>query len=86
MKKKKLVKIVKKFKSDSIYDCIAPVSGGKDGSYVGSKIRDELGLNPLTVTSRPPLELDVGKKVLKNFLNMDMTMSTLHQIIKLCRN
>ena len=82
MKKKKLVKIVKK----CIYDCIAPVSGGKDGSYVGSKIRDELGLNPLTVTSRPPLELDVGKKVLKNFLNMDMTMSTLHQIIKLCRN
>ena len=45
-----------------------PVSGGKDGSYVASKIRDELGLNPLTVTSRPPLELEVGKKNLINFL------------------
>ena len=67
-RKKELLQIVKKFKSDSIYDCIVPVSGGKDGSYVASKIRDELGLNPLTVTSRPPLELNVGKKNLTNFL------------------
>ncbi|MDA9597484.1 N-acetyl sugar amidotransferase [Candidatus Pelagibacter sp.] len=67
-RRKELLQIVKKFKSNSIYDCIVPVSGGKDGSYVASKIRDELGLNPLTVTSRPPLELDVGKKNLTNFL------------------
>jgi len=63
-----LLKIVKKFKSNSIYDCIVPVSGGKDGSYVASQIRDKYGLNPLTVTSRPPLELDVGKTNLTNFL------------------
>ena len=65
---KELLQIVKKFKSNSIYDCIVPVSGGKDGSYVASQIRDKYGLNPLTVTSRPPLELDVGKKNLTNFL------------------
>ena len=34
------------YKSDSIYDCIVPVSGGKDGSYVASKIRDELNWQP----------------------------------------
>jgi N-acetyl sugar amidotransferase len=68
IRRKELKNIIKKYKSNNIYDCIVPVSGGKDGSYVASKIRDELGLNPLTVTSRPPLELDVGKKNLTNFL------------------
>jgi N-acetyl sugar amidotransferase len=67
-RKKELRQIIKKYKSSSIYDCIVPVSGGKDGSYVASKLRDDLGLNPLTVTSRPPLELTVGKKNLINFL------------------
>ncbi|MDB9807967.1 N-acetyl sugar amidotransferase [Candidatus Pelagibacter sp.] len=67
-RKRQLKEIIKKYKSNSVYDCIVPVSGGKDGSYVASKIRDELGLNPLTVTSRPPLELDVGKRNLTNFL------------------
>ena len=67
-RRKELLQIVKKFKSNGIYDCIVPVSGGKDGSYVASRIRDKFGLNPLTVTSRPPLELDVGKTNLKNFL------------------
>ena len=60
-KKKELKQIIKKYKSSSEYDCIVPVSGGKDGSYVASKLRDELGLNPLTVTSRPPLELNMEK-------------------------
>ena len=67
-RKKELLQIFKKFKSNSIYNCIVPVSGGKDGTYVSSKIKNELGLNPLTVTSRPPLERDVGKKDLSNFL------------------
>ena len=67
-RKIELKQIIKKYKSSSVYDCIVPVSGGKDGSYVASKIRDELGLNPLTITSRPPLELNVGKKNLINFL------------------
>ena len=67
-RRKELVTIIKKFKSDSTYDCIVPVSGGKDGSYVVSQIRKKFGLNPLTITSRPPLELDVGKKNLTNFL------------------
>tara|TARA_Y100001935_G_C17267666_1_gene490071 strand:+ start:169 stop:1290 length:1122 start_codon:yes stop_codon:yes gene_type:complete len=70
-RKKELKKMIKDYKSNSIYDCIVPVSGGKDGSYVSYKIKHELGLNPLTVTSKPPLELDVGKKNLENFLKKD---------------
>ena len=67
-RRKELVQIIKKFKSSSAYDCIVPVSGGKDGSYVASQIREKFGLNPLTITSRPPLELDIGKKNLTDFL------------------
>ena len=68
---KELKSIVKKHKSKENYDCIIPVSGGKDGSYVAHKIKDDLGLNPLTVTSRPPLETDIGKKNITQFLKYD---------------
>ena len=67
-REKELTRLLNRHKSKDSHDVIVPVSGGKDGSYVASKLRDEFGLNPLTVTSRPPLELDVGKKNLINFL------------------
>ena len=70
-RQKELKSILKKYKSNSIYDCIVPVSGGKDGSYVSSKLRDDLGLKVLTVTSRPPLEINLGRNNLLNFLKYD---------------
>ena len=70
-KNTRIKKILSKYKSKGIYDCIVPVSGGKDGTYVASKLRDEWGLNPLTVTSRPPLEIDLGKKIFQNFLKFN---------------
>ena len=62
--------ILKKNKREkkSNYDCIVPVSGGKDGSYVAYKLKEDYGLNVLTVTARPPLESDIGKKNLHNFI------------------
>ena len=62
---KKLFKNNKKNK----YDCIVPVSGGKDGSYVAYILKKKFGIRPLAVTVRPPLELDLGSKNLKNFIN-----------------
>lgn len=50
------------------FDCIVPVSGGKDGSYVSYKLKHEYGMNPLTVTSRPPLTLELGDRNLLNFV------------------
>jgi len=67
-RKKELQTILKKYKSNGNYDCIVPVSGGKDGAYVTHKLRDELGLKVLTVTSRPPLETEIGKKNITKFL------------------
>jgi len=49
------------------YDCLVPVSGGKDGTYVAHQLRDKHKAEILTVTSRPPLELDIGQKNLNNF-------------------
>lgn len=51
------------------YDCIVPVSGGKDSTYVADKMKNELGLNVLTVTVTPALESDLIKKNFDNFLN-----------------
>lgn len=50
------------------YDCIVPVSGGKDSTYVADKIKNELGLNVLTVTITPPLETKLIQDNLNHFL------------------
>ena len=51
------------------FDCIVPVSGGKDGSYVAHNLKNKFGMNPLCVTVTPPLQLDLGKKNLEFFIN-----------------
>ncbi len=65
-KKNLLGKFVKKNKN---FDCIVPVSGGKDSSYVAHQVKNNLGLNPLCITIRPGLEYDLGKENLLNFLS-----------------
>lgn len=50
------------------YDCIVPVSGGKDSTYVADKMKNEFGLNVLTVTITPPLETELIQKNLERFL------------------
>ncbi|MBM22962.1 MAG: legionaminic acid biosynthesis protein PtmG [Gammaproteobacteria bacterium] len=51
------------------YGVIVAVSGGKDGSYVAYKLREEYKVNPLCVTVRPPLELEIGQTNVVNFIN-----------------
>lgn len=50
------------------FDCLAPVSGGKDGSYVAYNLKHKYGLNPLCVTVTPPLPLPLGESNLKAFV------------------
>ena len=68
-RKNDFLKIVKRFKSNKDYDCIVPVSGGKDGSFICYTLKHKFNLNPLAVTVRPPLELELGKNNLINFIN-----------------
>lgn len=58
-----------KFRSKTGFDCIVPVSGGKDSSYVAYMMKHRLKMNPLCVTIRPNLALDVGRQNLINFIN-----------------
>jgi len=51
------------------FDCIVPVSGGKDGSYVSYMLKHKYGMNPLAITVRPALSLEIGDKNLINFIN-----------------
>ena len=59
----------KKTNKKGIYDCIVPVSGGKDGSYITHSLIERFGIKPLCVTVRPPLALDIGRRNLDGFLN-----------------
>jgi N-acetyl sugar amidotransferase len=54
-------------KSGDQFDCIAPCSGGKDGTYVAWKLKHELNMNPLCITFMPQLQTPLGKRNLENF-------------------
>lgn len=67
-RQRQFLKDIKQFKKNNLYDCLVPVSGGKDGSYVSYVLKEKFGLNPLTVTIRPPLESEIGNENLKKFI------------------
>lgn len=58
-----------KHNQHSPFNCLVPVSGGKDGSYVAHQLKHKYGMTPLTVTVTPPLALQIGDANLKAFLN-----------------
>lgn len=56
-------------KQASAYDCVIPVSGGKDSTWQVSKCL-EAGLRPLAVTWRTPGRTQVGEKNLANLRHL----------------
>ena len=56
-------------KSNDKFDVIVPYSGGKDGGYIAWMLREKLGMTPLVVTKRPPMEDPIGEQNIKNFLD-----------------
>lgn len=78
-RKKKLEKILKEVKKNKTgdFDCIVPVSGGKDGSYVCYKLINEFNVKPLAVTINPPLRTEIGKTNLENFSRQKINLITL---------
>ena len=62
--------LAKQVKSlDRRYDCLIPVSGGKDSHWQVIKCL-ESGLHPLTWTCRPPLPTPIGQKNLENLKSL----------------
>lgn len=69
-RKEELNSLLDKYRcTNGNFDCIVPVSGGKDGSYVAYTLKHKYGMNPLCVTVRPALALKVGEQNLYNFIH-----------------
>ncbi|WP_293751044.1 N-acetyl sugar amidotransferase [uncultured Paraglaciecola sp.] len=69
-REKELLLLLKKFKSnDSNWDCIVPVSGGKDSTYQVVRML-QLGLNPLCVTSTTCDLSDLGRTNIENIKHL----------------
>lgn len=51
------------------YDCIVPVSGGKDSTWQTIKCL-ELGLKPLAVTWKTPARTEIGRRNLENLVGL----------------
>lgn len=68
-RKTELDKVLKRHRRvDGFFDCLVPVSGGKDGSYVAHQLKHKHGMKPLCLTVNPPLQLKVGQQNLKAFV------------------
>lgn len=55
-------------RKDGGFDCLVPVSGGKDGSYVAYNLKHKYDMNPLCLTVTPALPLPLGEKNLRAFV------------------
>lgn len=66
-RKQELLEILGRYRSKdgSNYDCIVPVSGGKDSTFQTIRML-ELGLNPLCVTSTTDKLSDIGRRNIEN--------------------
>lgn len=65
LRSREFIKLVEKYKRSNIWDCIIPVSGGKDSTAQVLKIL-ELGLNPLCINSRTCDLSNLGRANLEN--------------------
>jgi N-acetyl sugar amidotransferase len=72
-RKNELLELVTRYKSidGSNWDCIIPVSGGKDSTFQVIKML-ELGLNPLCVTAMTCHLSDIGRRNIQNIKNLGL--------------
>lgn len=73
---KKIVELAKK-KTESNYDCVIGVSGGKDSTKQAIVARDILGLRCLLVNAEPEGITEIGKKNIANLKNLGFDVMTL---------
>jgi len=70
-REEELISILNKYRSQdgSNYDCIIPVSGGKDSTYQVITMK-KYGMNPLCVTSTTCDLTDIGRKNIENIKSL----------------
>lgn len=71
-RRKELEQIFEKYRSKdgSQYDCIIPVSGGKDSHFQAHIVKNEFGLRPLLVSFHPRDFTELGRKNIENLKNL----------------
>ncbi len=84
-RKKELKQILERYssKNGNNYDCLVPVSGGKDSTFQVIRML-ELGMNPLCVTGMTDKLSDIGRRnieVLKN-LGVDYIEVTMNPVVR----
>lgn len=68
-RKKDLEVLCNRFRrADGRYDVIVPGSGGKDSIFVSHMLKEEFGMNPLTVTWAPHAYTDVGWRNMQHWM------------------
>ena len=72
-RKNDFINLFEKYKSNDNWDCIVPISGGKDSTYQVYKIL-QLGYNPLCVISSTCHLSDIGRKNIENIKNMNVDL------------
>ena len=78
-REQELIKLFSKYKSkNNEFDCVVPVSGGKDGSYIAHTLKHKYKMNPLAINVTPPLPLKLGEENLKNFAASGYNLIQLH--------
>jgi N-acetyl sugar amidotransferase len=84
-RKRQFVELSNRYRSKdgSNYDCIVPVSGGKDSTYQVVRLLQH-GLNPLCVTATTDALSDVGRRNLQNIarLGVDHIEVTLNPVVR----
>ena len=80
-----LVEILDRYRSadGANYDCIIPVSGGKDSTYQTIRML-ELGANPLCVTATTDKLSDIGRRNIENLkrLGVDYIEVTTNPVVR----
>ena len=76
-RKEDFFSIINRFKKgpdERGYDCLIPVSGGKDGTYQAYFVKEVCGLNPLCVCFETTNITEVGRKNLDNISKMGIDL------------
>lgn len=68
-RRNQFAKLCDKFRNNKPFNCIIPVSGGKDSTYVSWKLKNEFGMTPLCITFSEPMPTRIGQLNLENFKN-----------------
>lgn len=84
-RRRQFIEVTSRYRSEdgSNYDCIVPVSGGKDSTYQVVRLLQH-GLNPLCVTASTDSLSDVGRRNLQNIakLGVDHIEVTMNPVLR----